>query len=563
MGGGQAERAAISGANHSGPETALAAFEEGLRQVLTSRPSSSAEEVRIFAQNDAEEIDDDIEREIESRRKAHQQQPTPELSIAKKGRQNAGASVGIGHLIGNAQENFSASQDYSMSTSVGTGKSHFVAKGDAFDDAMRKRMRKEESSEEMRTASLKEKTPAEHSANPLSHQSDGTPRETVSGSKNKKGAAAAVFSQYKHYGNAEVSVKKEEDAEKTENAKQEDAAQEWEEIAIDSQPAPVIQSDAAKTAKAGSIIQPKQTLDYPEFIRTVIIPNLKEVQLEPIKKNPGQQCCVILGMQKTLRDDLRPELQASWELVTTDYEPDQFDFHYRTLLTIYRKLTRDKRGVETIGGHWNVIGFQGSDPRTDLNRFGGLANVIHLLHFCSMYFDVLEDIYMLSHDPEQEFPLVLVSINFTQVVSEILYQNFEPAADKISQASGSWKRSHFKLLAWINKLESSHPVFDGAAFLHNACLWSFYRIWQDERCTIGAFHNTLKRVKAILEKDLGHVLRQFQDEIDQRRGRNDPANLEFTELGQRESGAKVICSDKKRDMKLANYAISENQNEGG
>lgn len=30
----------------------------------------------------------------------------------------------------------------------------------------------------------------------------------------------------------------------------------------------------------------------------------------------------------------------------------------------------------SIGRHWEVLGFQGGDPRTDLNRSGGLLNVL-------------------------------------------------------------------------------------------------------------------------------------------------------------------------------------------
>lgn len=46
--------------------------------------------------------------------------------------------------------------------------------------------------------------------------------------------------------------------------------------------------------------------------------------------------------------------------------------HRRLIQTIFRRMTDEKRSVPDVGPHWDVIGFQGNDPRTDLNRSMGV-----------------------------------------------------------------------------------------------------------------------------------------------------------------------------------------------
>ena len=51
-----------------------------------------------------------------------------------------------------------------------------------------------------------------------------------------------------------------------------------------------------------------------------------------------------------------------------------------------------------MGSHWEVLGFQGTNPETDLNRFGGMCNLLHVLHFLSFNLSMLEDIFALARD---------------------------------------------------------------------------------------------------------------------------------------------------------------------
>lgn len=53
------------------------------------------------------------------------------------------------------------------------------------------------------------------------------------------------------------------------------------------------------------------------------------------------------------------------------YSPDDV-MHRRLIQTIYRRMTNEKRTCPNVGPHWDVIGFQGNDPCTDLNRSMGV-----------------------------------------------------------------------------------------------------------------------------------------------------------------------------------------------
>lgn len=57
--------------------------------------------------------------------------------------------------------------------------------------------------------------------------------------------------------------------------------------------------------------------------------------------------------------------------------------HEILLKSIYKKLTKEPN-CRLIGNHWVDIGFQGSDPKTDI-RGAGVLGLIHVLFFIETY----------------------------------------------------------------------------------------------------------------------------------------------------------------------------------
>lgn len=186
-----------------------------------------------------------------------------------------------------------------------------------------------------------------------------------------------------------------------------------------------------------------------------------------------------------------------------------FDFnvpiHFRMLRTIYCKLTRNKI-CPWIGGHWELLGFQGTDPRRDLNRSGGLLNVIHMFYSFCHHFELLKGVYLLSLDTEQNFPLFCVSINISQMVIE----NF--------------------VAGRLSTLCNDDGVFAASCKVHAAGLFHFYSQWRSQKRTIMDASKTKQEVSALMERSPALLLDGLMKGDREQRAKSDPAHLEFTDM---------------------------------
>jgi len=188
-----------------------------------------------------------------------------------------------------------------------------------------------------------------------------------------------------------------------------------------------------------------------------------------------------------------------------------FDFndtlHFRMLRTMYTKLTRNKL-CPSIGAHWEVMGFQGGDPRTDLNRCGGVLNVLHMFFFFVRHFELLKSAFLLAQDHDQNFPLFCVSINITRLVVDSLL------AGHLSQLCN----------------ENEHGVFDTTCKLYSAGLYHFYWQWRSQKRTIRDTEVTFKEVAALLERRPKLLLEGLEKGADGQRAKSDPSRLVFTDM---------------------------------
>ena len=87
--------------------------------------------------------------------------------------------------------------------------------------------------------------------------------------------------------------------------------------------------------------------------------------------------------------------------------------HHQMIMTIYRFLTNETVCPQ-IGSHWQTIGFQGTDPRTDI-RGCGMLGVLQVLHFQYNKPKTFKMIYQHSIQKESEFPLIIQLFSFTSL----------------------------------------------------------------------------------------------------------------------------------------------------
>eukprot|EP00069_Balaena_mysticetus_P018942 bmy_11712T0 len=99
----------------------------------------------------------------------------------------------------------------------------------------------------------------------------------------------------------------------------------------------------------------------------------------------------------------------------------QDPMHGRVLQTIYKKLTGSKFDCALHGDHWEDLGFQGTNPATDLRGAGFLA-LLHLLYLVmdSKTLLMAQEIFRLSRHHVQQFPFCLMSVNITRIAIQAL-----------------------------------------------------------------------------------------------------------------------------------------------
>jgi len=209
------------------------------------------------------------------------------------------------------------------------------------------------------------------------------------------------------------------------------------------------------------------------------------------------------------------QVQRSTEVVL-HLRATPFDFnvptHFRMLRTIYTKLTLNK-WCPSVGGHWELLGFQGGDPRTDLNRSGGVLNVLHFFSLVVNHRDLAVACFQLSQDERQSFPLACISINITSLVMEKLL------------AGG--------LSAVSSKASNDSDMLELSCRLHNAGLVHFCSRWRSQKRTIQHTEQTRNEVKALLDRKPAKLLEELTQGLSCVRSKKSSTGLpeqEFADL---------------------------------
>jgi ELMO/CED-12 family len=74
--------------------------------------------------------------------------------------------------------------------------------------------------------------------------------------------------------------------------------------------------------------------------------------------------------------------------------------HERVLVSIYRGLLGSSECPPVFGSHWEAIGFQGSDPATDV-RGGGVFGLLLISHFIQSQPGTARRLFQLANDDMQ------------------------------------------------------------------------------------------------------------------------------------------------------------------
>ncbi|KAI8479785.1 ELMO domain-containing protein 3 [Branchiostoma belcheri] len=177
--------------------------------------------------------------------------------------------------------------------------------------------------------------------------------------------------------------------------------------------------------------------------------------------------------------------------------------HMRVLQTVYKRLTGTKLDCPRFGGHWEQIGFQGSDPATDL-RGTGFLGLMQVLYFVMepRTLSLARDIYKLSLHETQNFPFCVMSINITRIALQALREgNLSKECNRRQQ-----------IIAVIND-------FYVATFFH------LYQIWKSQHKTIadsgyviqGDFYSSTSGRNNIRQQNPRAVIRELEKYLSEKR----------------------------------------------
>ncbi|TRY98177.1 hypothetical protein DNTS_035003 [Danionella cerebrum] len=168
--------------------------------------------------------------------------------------------------------------------------------------------------------------------------------------------------------------------------------------------------------------------------------------------------------------------------------------HMRVLQTVYRKLTCTRADCPRYGPHWENVGFQGTDPATDL-RGTGFLGLMHCLYFVMdpEILPLARDIYKLSQHPVQNFPFSVMSINMTRIALHALRE--EVLSKECNRRQ--------QVVAVLND-------FYVGTFLH------LYQLWKTQRKTISDSGHVLKEVEMFAKKNPKQILKRLEGYLKER-----------------------------------------------
>lgn len=97
---------------------------------------------------------------------------------------------------------------------------------------------------------------------------------------------------------------------------------------------------------------------------------------------------------------------------------DDNELHYEMLRSIFIKLT-DNYNCPRYGPHWEIIGFQGRDPSTDI-RGAGMLGILQILAFVTQYPEIMKEAYVFSNKDKLNPPLCSSMLSVTLIVMDLV-----------------------------------------------------------------------------------------------------------------------------------------------
>ena len=254
-----------------------------------------------------------------------------------------------------------------------------------------------------------------------------------------------------------------------------DAVDEWDQVnALREEEEHVRASEAGEREEDHSGEKRFASISYVDA-KQGIVEKIDVAALKPtlhVEDAPAGGCLACLFAPPRLDgDELKRDRDEMFATARTKLD-DENEVHLRVLHTLYTRLMGTDRAMPRYGKHWEDVGFQGSDPATDL-RGCGMLGLTQLLCLVTRSFTNAAAIHELSRDSTQEFPMAPLSINLTHTALKAVRRGL---LNKEARRLGS--------------------MWAAADAFYCGAFYEFYLRWRDGGKTI---------------MDSGHVKRELED----------------------------------------------------
>ncbi|XP_075231879.1 ELMO domain-containing protein 3-like isoform X2 [Lycorma delicatula] len=190
--------------------------------------------------------------------------------------------------------------------------------------------------------------------------------------------------------------------------------------------------------------------------------------------------------------DLKPDYDLICSISKCTFNWDD-SVHWRMIQSVFKQLTGSASDCPQFGSHWQLVGFQGSDPSTDLRGVGllGLLQLVYLSTSSSIK-PLAQKLYRVSNSEDQPFPLAVLSLNVTQIALNALM-------------SGK-----------LNKeCNNRHSVLQVLNLFYTAVMNYIFTIWVNEQKTIKDSGYLLKDAEKYCCKNVRKILMEINTLLEQ------------------------------------------------
>eukprot|EP00118_Oscarella_pearsei_P016691 m.161237 g.161237 ORF g.161237 m.161237 type:complete len:615 (+) comp38808_c0_seq5:29-1873(+) len=221
------------------------------------------------------------------------------------------------------------------------------------------------------------------------------------------------------------------------------------------------------------------------YFQTIDLSHQME-NIRPVLRRSGLSAIAHTLFAPKLSKSLHKERNLVFAMALYGFNNSQL-LHIRVLQTIYRKLAGANLDCARFGNHWQVIGFQGTDPATDL-RGTGFLGLVHLIYLVMdpQRLKLTLEIFRLSQDKIQNFPFCALSINVTRIALQSLREGV--------------------LTRECNKRQEVLGVLNE---FYAATLYHLYFIWRHQKKTITDTGFVLRDVESWVKKNPKKVVQNL------------------------------------------------------